>query len=252
MKTHSSLPVGYTDFQGPLTTANQLMGYDKLIYLMHDDPTAMHELMDKITTALIHWVRLQKSVIGEGWDEVIGDQQVYLGKNCGVWFSDDDCVLMSPRAYREFVVPYNARILREFHGGIVHYCGTANHQIENFLNTEGLLGINCYALHNVAGLRELKRRIEGRLVLLACDFTAVDFEAYYRDLLPGLSTSGLILNAQYAPSVGLLPGGKYDAVRRDPVAGRRAVLTSLRRYVGSGRSAADPMGAMPSSANAAG
>ena len=38
MKQHSFLPVGITDFQGPLTTANQLMGYDKLIYLMHDDP----------------------------------------------------------------------------------------------------------------------------------------------------------------------------------------------------------------------
>ena len=38
MKQHSFLPVGITDFQGPLTTANQLMGYDKLIYLMHDHP----------------------------------------------------------------------------------------------------------------------------------------------------------------------------------------------------------------------
>lgn len=231
MKAHSFLPVGYTDFQGPLTTANQLMGYDKLIYLMQDDPLAMHELMDKVTTALIDWVRLQKSVIGEAEDEVIGDQQVYLGRNCGVWFSDDDCVLMSPRSYREFVVPYNARILRAFHGGIVHYCGNGTHQWENFLDTDGLLGINTYALHNLKALRELKRRIEGRLVLLACDFTAIDFESYYAELLPGLSRKGLILNAQYAPACGLLPGGKYEAVRRDPVPGRRAVLAALRRQL---------------------
>ena len=229
MKTNSFLPVGYTDFQGPLTTANQLMGYDKLIYLMNDDPAAMHELMDKVTTALIEWVRLQKSVIGEAEDDVIGDQQVYLGRNCGVWFSDDDCVLMSPRSYREFVVPYNSRILREFNGGVVHYCGNATHQAENFLATEGLLGINTYALYNLTALRELKRRVEGRLVVLACDFTAIDFDAYYRDLLPGLSRRGLILNAQYAPAAGLLPGGKYDAVCRDPVAGRREVLATLRR-----------------------
>lgn len=52
MREHSALPVGITDFQGPLTTANQLMGYDKLIYLMYDDPKAAHELMDVVTEAL--------------------------------------------------------------------------------------------------------------------------------------------------------------------------------------------------------
>ena len=41
------------------------MGYDKLIYLMHDDPRAMHELMDKVTETLIVWVKKQKEVIGE-------------------------------------------------------------------------------------------------------------------------------------------------------------------------------------------
>jgi hypothetical protein len=139
---------------------------------------------------------------------------------------------MSPGSYREFVVPYNSRILLEFNGGVVHYCGNATHQAENFLSTDGLLGINSYALHNLNALRELKRRIEGRLVLLACDFTAIDFETYYRDLLPGFSRRGLILNAQYAPAVGLLPGGKYNAVTRDPASGRRAVLAVLRRLLG--------------------
>jgi uroporphyrinogen-III decarboxylase len=42
-----------------LTTANQLMGYDKLIYLMHDEPALAHELMDKITETLIRWVKRQ-------------------------------------------------------------------------------------------------------------------------------------------------------------------------------------------------
>ena len=97
MKQHSFLPVGITDFQGPLTTANQLMGYDKLIYLMHDDPRAMHELMDKVTETLIVWVKKQKEVIGEPLTECIGDQQVYTGEHAGVWFSDDDAVLMSTK-----------------------------------------------------------------------------------------------------------------------------------------------------------
>jgi uroporphyrinogen-III decarboxylase len=228
MKTHSFLPVGITDFQGPLTTANLLMGYDKLIYLMHDDPTAMHELMDKLTEALILWVKTQKALIGEPVNECIGNQQVYLGKNAGIWFSDDDAVLMSPKSYKEFVVPYNSRILKAFDGGCLHYCGNATHQADNFLNTEGLLAINNYNLYNVKAVHELKAKIEDRIVLFLCDFSPVDYERYFREMLDGLSLKGLIVDSQYSPVMGLLKGGRYNATRSDLMLGRRAVFDSLR------------------------
>ena len=96
MRQNSFLPVGITDFQGPLTTANQLMGYDKLIYLMFDHPNLMHALMDVVTESLIVWIKKQKEVIGEPLDWCISDQQVYTGEHAGIWFSDDDAVLMSP------------------------------------------------------------------------------------------------------------------------------------------------------------
>jgi hypothetical protein len=156
MKNHSFLPVGITDFQGPLTTANQLMGYDKLIYLMEDEPLAAHQLMDKVTEALIGWVKKQKQVIGEPLSECIGDQQVYTGRHAGIWFSDDDAVLMSPKSYAEFAVPYNSRIFDTFGGGCLHYCGNATHQAENFLRTRGLLAINNYSLYIPRAFRELK------------------------------------------------------------------------------------------------
>jgi len=229
MKEKSFLPVGITDFQGPLTTANQLMGYDKLIYLMHDSPKATHELMDKITEALILWVKRQKQVIGEPQNECISDQQVYTGKHAGVWFSDDDAVLMSPSTYKEFVVPYNSRILKEFGGGCLHYCGNATHQADNFLATEGLLAINTYTLHNLRAFRELQAKLEGRIVLFACDFTPVDYEGYFRELLEFAPRRGLVINSHYSPVVGLLSDGKYDAIRRDLPSGRKAVFEHLRR-----------------------
>lgn len=230
MKQKSFLPVGITDFQGPLTTANQLMGYDRLIYLMYDAPEVMHELMEKITEALILWVKRQKQVIGEPLNECISDQQIYIGKHAGVWFSDDDAVLMSPKSYAEFVVPYNARILKTFGGGCLHYCGNATHQAENFLRTDGLLAINVYTLYDLPAFHELKSRLEDRLVLFACDFTPVDYEAYFCDLLEGISYRGLVVDSQYSPVVGLVRGGKYEAVRRDLNSGRRAVYEFVHRY----------------------
>ncbi len=238
MKRRSFLPVGITDFQGPLTTANQLMGYDKLIYLMHDSPQAAHELMDKITETLILWVKRQKQVIGEPINECISDQQVYIGKHAGVWFSDDDAVLMSPRTYKEFVVPYNSRILKAFSGGCLHYCGNATHQAENFLATEGLLAINNYTLHNLRAFHELRARLENRIVVFACDFTPVDYEAYFLQLLAATSHRGLVINSQYSPVVGLLGDGKYTSLRRDLRTGRRAVYDFLKGQCEASRNCA--------------
>jgi uroporphyrinogen-III decarboxylase len=227
MKQNSFLPVGITDFQGPLTTANQLMGYDKLIYLMFDAPSVMHELMEKVTEALIQWIRCQKQVISEPHHECISDQQVYTGRHAGIWFSDDDAVLMSPNTYREFVVPYNSRILKEFGGGCLHYCGNATHQAENFLATEGLLAINNYTLHSLNAYRELQAELEGRIVLFACDFTPVDFDAYFCELARSIARRGVVINSHFSPVVGLHADGKYSAIRRDLRAGRKAAFEAL-------------------------
>lgn len=231
MKANSFLPVGITDFQGPLTTANQLMGYDKLIYLMYDHPNLMHELMDKVTETLILWVKKQKQLIGEPLDYCIGDQQVYLGGHGGVWFSDDDAVLMSKESYKQFVVPYNSRILTEFGGGAIHYCGNATHHAENFLNTKGLLAINTYMLYNIPAFARLKQQLEDRIVLFACDYTPLDYQDYFTGLLDSVTKKGMVICSQYSPVVGLLKGGKYDAVRRPLREGRQDVYDYLRTAI---------------------
>ena len=227
MRDNSVLPVGITDFQGPLTTANQLMGYDKLMYLMYDDPKAAHALMDVVTESLITWVKAQKAVIGEALDYCISDQQVYMGPHGGVWFSDDDAVLISSKLYREFVVPYNSRILTAFGGGAIHYCGNATHHVDNFKATEGLRALNIYTLHNLASIVEMQRGLQDQVALFVCDFTPVDYEAYFDELLTLVNPRGTVICSQYSPVVGLLPGGKYNAIRRPLIEGRNDVSRAL-------------------------
>jgi len=230
MKNNSFLPIGITDCQRPLATANQLMGYDKLIYLMVDNPKAAHELMEKITESLIVWIKRQKQEIGEAQNECFGDQQIYTGKHSGVWIADDDAVLMDPKSYREFVVPYNSKLLQAFDGGIIHYCGSATHQIDNFLNTEGLVGLNVYALHDLDALAELKRRIEGRVVLIACDFTPANYQAYFRRMRETLSSEGLIVDSQFSPITCMTEEGKYALERRDKVSTRSKVFDFIKEH----------------------
>ena len=227
MKEHSILPVGITDCQGPLTTANQLMGYDALIYLMADYPSALHALMDVVSEGLIAWVKKQKEVIGEPIDRCFTEQQVYLGEHGGVWISDDDAILMSPQSYREFVVPYNSRILKAFGGGCIHTCGNTLHQADNLLETEGLRVFNNYSLHTLQELAEMKRRFKDRIVVYLCDFTPDDYAGYFKEIFQYLSPGGLVIDSQFSPVLALLKGGQYSAMRRDRFEGRQQAYAAL-------------------------
>jgi uroporphyrinogen-III decarboxylase len=231
MRRNSFLPVGITDLQGPLATANQLLGFDRLFYLMEDDPLAAHELMDKVTEALIRWVKKQKEVIGEPLTECIGDQQVYTGRHAGVWFSDDDAVLVSPKLYKEFVVPYNARLCKAFGGGCLHFCGNATHQAENFLHIEGLRAINNTVMHKIGAFRELKSKLEGRIVLFAVDLTPADYAYYFDEMFSALSFKGLIVHWIYSPVVGMLKEGQWSPRSSDLSTGRRTVYDYLRCHL---------------------
>jgi len=231
MKLHSFLPVGVTDIQGPLTSANQLMGFDKLIYLMEDDPLAAHELMEKVTEALIQWIKRQKAAIGEPLTECISDQQVYTGRHAGIWFSDDDAVLISPRLYKEFVVPYNSRICKVFGGGCLHFCGNATHQADNFLHIDSLRAINNSLMHNIRSFRELKAKLEGRVVLFAVDLVPEGYEEYLQELLGNISHKGLIVHSIYMGTVGMTSDGQWVPAQRDFRAGRRSAYDCLRRYL---------------------
>jgi hypothetical protein len=116
--------------------------------------------------------------------------------------------------YREFVVPYNSRVFQAFGGGTLHFCGSAKHQIENFLATEGLTGINCFCMGDFDQIRRMQQAFDNRLTLMVCDFTPLDIESYLRDLLAGLRTKGTIL-ATYPAAEFALEGGKYQIVSRD-------------------------------------
>jgi hypothetical protein len=169
------------------------------------------------------WYKRQKELLGLEAGESFGDQQVYTGAHAGIWFSDDDAPLMSPEIYREFVLPYNSRMLRECGGGILHFCGNATHQADNFLAMDGLLGINNYNLHNIKALGELQDKVKGRLVIFACDFTPLEYQPYFQEMADTLSPQGLVIDSQYSPVVALVDGGRYEPVRRG-LEGRAQVL----------------------------
>jgi uroporphyrinogen-III decarboxylase len=214
-RQHSDLPVMFTDAQGPLNIALTLCGVENFFVWAKEDPALAHELMDYSTEVLIDWIRVQKQYAGQSESNGAFPHSILLPEGFGgVCISDDDCTVISPRMYRELVVPYNSRVFRAFGGGTLHYCGSAEHQIENFLATEGLTGVNCFCMGDFKQIRRMQERFDNRLALMVCDFTPLHIESYYSELLADLQTKGTIL-ATYPAAEFALEDGKYQIVSRD-------------------------------------
>ncbi len=230
---NSNIPINFTDNHGPLTTAVQVIGYERLFYWINDYPKEIHYLMDLLSDAVIEWVKFQKEILGEPLDECIGNQGVPVAKGTGVWFSDDDSVLFSPEQYREFVAPYNDKIFKEFGTGILHFCGSANQHIDTFLEMKYLKGINTFSLGDWKTLLELKRRTEGKIVIISCDFTPLEYRDYYRKVFEeeNMSRNGLVLQSLFAPTTGV-KDKKYELIDRDEKEVLPELNTILNNYLG--------------------
>ena len=230
-RAHSTLPISFTDNQGPLNIALNLVGLERLCIWMFERPTVVHELMDFCTTTLIDWVRLQKERANVPIDTGAFPHMIAIPPGFGgVWLSDDDSTVISPELYRKFVVPYNGRVFEAFGGGTLHYCGNARHQLENYLATPGLVGLNAWCMGEFEQIFEAQRVIGDRAVIMVCDYTATDIETYFRDLFSGLLARGAIV-ATYPSAMTALNYGTAQVVpvRRDSGAVAREAWETIAR-----------------------
>jgi hypothetical protein len=231
LHAHSDHPVTFTDCQGPFSIAVSMCGVDTFCLWMYDYPSIAHELMDFCTEVLIDWVKVQKAHAGRDLDSGAFPEGIIVPRGFGgVGLSDDDCTILSPALYREFVVPYNARVYRAFGGGTLHYCGNAGQQIENFRDTEGLTGLNVWCMGDFAHVRKLQEGLRGRIALTVCDFTPVDIEGYFSDLIDCLDPRGAIIGTLPAAREALKGRHVFPVVRHPDDVGLEAWETIQRLY----------------------
>jgi hypothetical protein len=229
-RAHSDLPISCTDPQGPFTTALTLAGPATLFVWLYEYPEAVHELMEFCTEAFIRWIKAQQQEIGAERGRWCFPHGIVLPEQFGkVWLCDDDCGAISPEQYREFVVPYNARVFREFGGGTLHFCGSAEHQIENFAATEGLVGLNNFCMGNFRQVYKMQEAFAGRTALKVCDFSPLYIEPYYEELFATLQRRGTIVASFVSPELALNKG-KYENVSRTGEEIGREAYACLRNH----------------------
>lgn len=121
-KCKEVIRVTQPDMQGPFDIAHLLIGSD-IFYDIYDDPEMIHSLLDLITETYIGF----RNYIDKYLNDITTDKRamyihggIYMGR---VLLKDDTALInLSPEQYREFIYPYNKRIIDMFKGSL-HYCG---------------------------------------------------------------------------------------------------------------------------------
>ncbi len=128
------------DVQGPIDTAHQVLG-DDFFTELYDDPPFVHHLLELSTQALIKGIKACKAVIGEPLNQAYHYNSTFVSRG-GIKSSEDTPTLLSADHLDAYFAPYTRRLLAEFGGGYIHFCGSTPHLYERCINMPECVGIN--------------------------------------------------------------------------------------------------------------
>jgi hypothetical protein len=119
---------------------------------LYDKPGLVRDFLSLITETYIRFMKR--------WDEMIGGHGVHGTPYAVHWsmlhrgrimIRDDAATNLSPAMYEAFAQPCDQRLLQEFGGGAIHFCGRGDHLAAKFSQLSGLRAVNTTqpALNNV-------------------------------------------------------------------------------------------------------
>ncbi|WP_028306991.1 uroporphyrinogen decarboxylase family protein [Desulfitibacter alkalitolerans] len=127
------------DTQGPMAVCQSLWGSELYLDLCYDADLA-HEMLSLATETFIEftnqWFKAVPPAI-EGY--CVNWSMLHKGK---VVIRNDDAMNISPEMFNEFIRPYDQKILDEFDGGVIHFCGRGDHYIHLLHQMRGVHAIN--------------------------------------------------------------------------------------------------------------
>lgn len=126
------------DLQGPFPLVDMLSG-SELYYALYDEPELVHAALAFMTELYIDYTRRWQAICPPYDDEhSIEWGLMHRGHTI---LRNDAIVNLSSKMYREFAMPYDARVFKALHGGM-HFCGRGDHYIQAACELKELSCIN--------------------------------------------------------------------------------------------------------------
>jgi hypothetical protein len=128
----------HPDFQGPMDICEVVWG-STIFYAMVDQPELVHALLEVVTETYIRFMRAWLNVVPF---EAHGNAHWGYFHQGNLMLRDDSAMNLSPAMFDQFVRPYDQRLLDEFGGGAIHFCGKGDHYVDRLPHMPGV-----YAVH---------------------------------------------------------------------------------------------------------
>lgn len=134
------IQISMPDLQGPMDTAELLWGSD-LFAELYEQPELIDGLLARVTDTMLAAYDAYRPLASDRLDPVINTQHGYAipGR---LLIRGDSSIMISPKMYREQVMPHDARLLDAVGGGSIHFCGNGQHLIEAMLDIPSLRGLD--------------------------------------------------------------------------------------------------------------
>ena len=128
----------HPDTQGPLDICELLWGSSLFLALV-DVPDLVKNVLDLITQTYIRFMR--------EWVQCIPCDTTYnvhwsLLHKGSIMLRDDSAMNLSLNMFKKFIEPYDQKLLDEFGGGAIHFCGKGDHYIPRIPEMPGVYAVN--------------------------------------------------------------------------------------------------------------
>ena len=128
----------HPDLQGPMDICELLAG-SSLFYWLYDHPDLIKALLELVTETYARFLRAWMALVPFRSG---GNSHWGLYHRGNIMLRDDSAMNLSPAMFDEFVRPYDQRLLHEFGGGAIHFCGKGDHYVASLAQMEGLYALN--------------------------------------------------------------------------------------------------------------
>jgi len=195
--------------EGPCAEGSDLRGINKLMLDFTDDPDFVHRLFDFCIKIALKFAKAQ---IDAGCD-ILG-------------VGDAAASLVGPRIYKEFVLPYEKRLVQGIHelGGRVrlHICGNTSRSLSEI----GMLGCDIVDLDYMVSVEAARKQMGEKQVLTA----NIDPVKILRNGTPDLVTAALAKCHEEA-GTNFLVGAGCEVPRDTPLANLEAMRNFAKSKV---------------------
>lgn len=142
-KINKYIQIYHPDLQGPMDICEVLWGSNLFIDIV-DMPELVKDFLELITETYIKFMKEWFEIAPVDGGYSAHWSMLLKGK---IMLRDDSAMNFSPSMFEEFIKPYDQKILDEFGGGAVHFCGRGDHYIRYISQMRGLNAIHISQPH---------------------------------------------------------------------------------------------------------